>query len=114
MNENDPFQTLKQHLHGYETQRSNPVLAPALEVSVNLYIWQFQQQGGITDEDIARVQSYLPDLNVHGNDLFSRRRREGETARRFNQVAEIIAVLSFAPSGITIFGLHFESHTPDK
>jgi hypothetical protein len=94
-------------------ETTNPVLVPALEVAVSLFVWQFQEQGGITDEDIARVQFYLPDLLVHGDDLFFRSRKKGETAKRFNQVAEIIAVLSFAPGGITIFGLHFESHMPD-
>jgi hypothetical protein len=36
-------------------------------------------------------------------------RNRGETAQRFDQVAEIIAVLSFYPGGITIFGLHFDA-----
>lgn len=35
--------------------------------------------------------------------------KKGETARVFNAVAKAVAALSFMPSGIDIFGLHFET-----
>lgn len=77
-----------------------------------LYILKFQQRGGITETDTARVYSYLEEIIAHGDDLFYRSKKRGETAKRFNQVAEIIAVFSFAPGGVTVFGLHFEAHQP--
>lgn len=86
------------------------LLAPALRATVPLYMSPLERRGGILDTDIARVRSYLESLTVHGNDLYYRSRKWGETAERFDQVAEIIAVLSFSSGGITVFGVHFEAH----
>jgi hypothetical protein len=38
---------------------------------------------------------------------------KGETAKQFNKTALAIAVLSFQPGGIEIFGLHFEESLPE-
>jgi hypothetical protein len=109
---NEQLQALEEQFHPYESTLA--LLAPALGAAVSLYVLKFQQRGGITEEDIARVQSYLQDVLVHGNDLYHRSKKVGETAKRFDQVAEMIAVLSFAPGGITVFGLHFEAHASGK
>jgi hypothetical protein len=109
MNYNEQLQALKDQFLPYASTLA--LLAPALEAAVSVYVLEFQQHGGITDTDIVRVQSYLEDLKVHGNDLFHRSEKRGETAERFDQVAEIIAVLSFVPDGVTVFGLHFNAHT---
>jgi hypothetical protein len=85
------------------------LLAQTLALAVPLLITEIAQRGGPTDEDYARIASYTDDLAVHGDDLLYASRKPGETARRFQQVAEAIAVLSFCPGGITVFGLHFEA-----
>ena len=114
------LQKLEQQFRPYEPTLM--LLAPALRATVSLYISPLEQRGGIVDTDITRVRSYLQALLVHGNDLYYRSKKWGETATRFDQVAEIIAVLSFSSGGITVFGIHFEAHplssetqdTPDK
>ncbi len=109
MNYNDQLHALEQQFRPYESTLA--LLSPALDAAVHLYLLEFQQHGGITNGDVVRVQSYLEDLTVHGDDLYFRSKKWGETAKRFDQVAEIIAVLSFSPGGLTIFGLHFEAHS---
>ncbi|GHO59194.1 hypothetical protein [Ktedonobacter robiniae] len=99
---------IEQTLHNYESTLA--LLAPALSATVPLYIYRIQQRGGITDLDIVRVQSYTQDLMTRGEDLYFRRGKDGETGTRFDQVAEIIAVLAFSPGGITVFGLHFNAY----
>lgn len=88
-------------------EQTLPLLSPAMETSIWLYAMEMKRRGGIIDEDIARCKTYLPDIMMRGNDLFYK--HEGKTAERFDQIAEIIAVLSFAPGGITVFGHHFEN-----
>ena len=80
-----------------------------LSVHVPLLIAELRAGGGPTEEDLVRVQGYLPDLLTCGDQLFFRSTRPGETAQRVNQVAEAIAVLSFQPGGITVFDQHWES-----
>lgn len=84
-------------------------LALTLALAVPLLIAEMAQHGGPTAEDYTRVASYADDLAFHGDDLLYTSRKPGETARRFQQVAEAIAVLAFCPGGITVFGLHFEA-----
>ena len=84
-------------------------LALTLALAVPLLIAELAQRGGPTAEDYARVASYADDLAFHGDDLLYVSRQPGETALRFQQVAEAIAVLAFCPGGITVFGLHFEA-----
>lgn len=84
------------------------LLATALSAAVPLHILGFCQHGGPTDEDLTRVKSYQKDLCEHGEDLFFRSKKPSGSAERFNQTAEAIAVLSFCPGGITIFGTHYD------
>jgi hypothetical protein len=51
------------------------LLAPALRAAVSLYMSPLERRGGIVDTDIARVQSYLEALTVHGNDLYYQSRK---------------------------------------
>jgi len=83
-------------------------LPPLLALAVPLLIAEMARRGGPADEDYARVASYTNDLAYHGDDLLYASRKPGETSCRFQQVAEAIAVLSFCPGGIAVFGLHFD------
>jgi hypothetical protein len=91
-------------------KRVEGLLATSLSMAVTLIIMEMAQHGGPTEDDYKRVKSYQDDLLERGNDLFYPSKKEGDTAKRFNQVADAIAVLSFAPGGITVFGLHFDSN----
>ena len=49
----------------------------------------------------------------HGDNILFRSVKKGETAAAFNALAEGIAILSFAPGGITFMGDHWENkHNP--
>ncbi len=89
----EQLQKLEQQFRPYEPTLM--VFVPALRATVPLYMSPLERRGGILDTDIARVRSYLEALTVHGNDLYYRSSKWGETAKMFDQVAEIVAVLSF-------------------
>lgn len=62
----------------------------------------------------ARAQWASKVIAEHGDDIIFRSRRPGGSAYAFNALAESIAILSFSPGGVTIFGRHWEStHEPD-
>jgi hypothetical protein len=84
------------------------LLVTALSAAVPLRILELCQRGGPTDEDLARVKAYQKDLSEHGEDLFFRSKKPGGSAERFNQTADTIAVLSFCPGGIRIFGERYD------
>ena len=44
-----------------------------------------------------------------GDNILYKGHKPGETARAFGALAHAMAVLSFAPGGVTAFGLHFET-----
>ena len=92
-----------------QTERTMPsLLVTALSAAVPLRILELGQRGGPTDEDLARIKAYQKDLSEHGEDLFFRSKKPGGSAERFNQTADAIAVLSFCPGGIRIFGEHYD------
>lgn len=63
--------------------------------------------GGPTEEATSLVTAALPDLEQRGDDLFTFKR--GESQRRFVQVANALALLSFLPAGVTSFGMSFNA-----
>lgn len=87
-------------------ERSANLLSISLSVAVPLRIHDILQNGGPSDKDLARIRSYQSDLLERGVDLFFL--KAGATAERFHQVADAIAVLSFNPGGITVFGQHYD------
>ncbi len=50
----------------------------------------------------------------HGDNILFKSKKKGDTAKAFNELAKGVTVLSFAPGGVTIFGMHFESVHPDQ
>ncbi len=94
------------------TDLKNSVLSFTLSIAVPWRILEIAERGGITEQDVARVKSYLGDLiGPKGMDLFIKSEKEGETAERFHQVADAIAVMAFLPGGITSFGRHYDGET---
>lgn len=80
-----------------------------LDTSVSLRILALQEKGGPTQEDFTRIQSYDQLLGERGNFLWMKSKKKGETAKVANAVADVIAVLSFAPGGLTLFDQHWET-----
>lgn len=93
--------------------RSNAIymqLAIALSAGVPLYILEFAEHNGPTDEDQKKAKAHLKDLLERGTDLYFRSKKEGGTADRYDQAAYTVAVLSFSQGGITSFGRHYDGN----
>jgi len=80
----------------------------AMSAAVPLRIMGMLEKGGPDDADFERAQRAGKLLGEKGDLLLFRSKKEGETARIFNETAHAVAVLSFCPGGITIFGQCFE------
>lgn len=85
------------------------IISIALSATVPLWINKIKEKGGISEEDIQRCQSFATILGSKGDHILYKSKKPGETARIFNDLAYCIAVMSYAPGGISIFGQHYES-----
>ena len=86
-------------------------LGTALATAVPLHILELQERGGPTDADMAELGSVAELLGEKGDILLFGGKKKGECAEIFNKTAFGIAVLAFAPGGVTLFGQHFEATT---
>ncbi|HLZ55446.1 MAG TPA: hypothetical protein VKR06_00750 [Ktedonosporobacter sp.] len=95
----------------HQYHQAESMLGSMLSAAVPLLIIAIIDRGGITFEDIKRIKSSVEDLmGPKGADLFFKSEQSGETAKRFNQLADVIAVLSFFPGGVTLFGQHYDGN----
>lgn len=81
------------------------LLQSALSAAVPMWIEKVHAMS--PDERFARAQSCAQYIAEHG-DMLLFRGKDGESAAAFNHLAEGIAVLAFAPGGITFADMHFE------
>ena len=84
-------------------------LSIALSAAVPFNIMAIKERGGVTDDDFASASKFAQTLGEKGDVLLFGSKKEGEAADLFNQTAKAIAISSFIPGGITIFGEHYES-----
>ena len=84
-------------------------LTTALDCAVPLLIIEIKQRGGPTDSDWHRAQEIGQLLGEKGDLLMFPGKKKGESAKVFNELAYGIAMLSFCPGGIKVFGRHWES-----
>lgn len=89
--------------------RQDNVLGDMLYIAVSLCVAELQAQGGPTDDDWATLSPLADVIGEHGDDLLFKGKKRGATARIFNQTARAIAVMSFAPGGVTCFDHHYET-----
>lgn len=82
-------------------------LQPSLEFLVPLRIVELQQQGGITDDDLERIRPYADELAGRA-DAMMYDSRSPEAKGLLTKLVDAIAVMSFLPGGITVFG-HWET-----
>ena len=75
-----------------------------LLVSVSLRILELKEQGGPSQVDYNTMPDISQLISEHGDDLLYKSSKPGITASLFNQLTKAIAIMSFAPGGITIFG----------
>ncbi|BCL83143.1 hypothetical protein ccbrp13_56080 [Ktedonobacteria bacterium brp13] len=77
-----------------------------LEAIVPLMIADIANQGDISDWQLERVSGHAVYLGEHGDAILYR--VKGETRKAVNVLCESLAILAFAPGGITFAGIHFE------
>lgn len=85
------------------------LLADALAAAVPLNIATLVERGGPTSFDWSITLEFA-DVLAYQGDVLQFGGEKGEAAQLFNGLAEAIAVMSFYPGGITIFGQHYEAH----
>jgi hypothetical protein len=91
------------------SELAGSTLAEMLAVAVPRYAAEIAARGGPSDEDMARAQALAGDLLERGDVLLFGSKKRGETADLFERTAHAIAMLSFAPSGVRLFGHDFET-----
>ena len=82
------------------------LLSVCLEAAVPIWQARLAKDCGPTAETWQRCRDWVDDLiGPGGEDLLFRGKK---TAGLFNDLAYCIAVMSFAPGGITLFGTHWK------
>lgn len=79
-----------------------------LDAAVPLYIAALIDQGGPDDTDIEAARAFGRDLAERG-DVMLYGGKPGEASELADDCAKSIAILAFAPGGITVFGRHWEA-----
>jgi hypothetical protein len=84
-------------------------LSIALSAAVPLWVLNIQGHGGVNNQDIQKSREFSHTLGEKGDVLLFGSKKKGEEADLFNRLAHSIAVLSFCPGGVTLFGQHWET-----
>ncbi len=85
------------------------LLKNMLSMAVFFQIEAIRERGGPSPEDMKKAQETSDILGERGDVLICGGGKPGEAADQFNRTAHAIAVLSFAPGGVTLFGLTFDA-----
>lgn len=88
---------------------TSSLIGSFLSIAVPLRIRDLQSKGGPTSEDLEALQEYSKLLGKHGDSLFFKDKKKGVTAQMANGLASAVAILSFMPGGITLFGQHWKT-----
>jgi hypothetical protein len=87
---------------------NDEVLRMYLETMVSLRIHDYLEKGGPSDYDYERVRAEYPQyLGSHGDAILFK--EKGVTSYAITVLVDGLAVLSFCPGGVTLFGMHFET-----
>ena len=85
------------------------ILGPMISAAVYFTIEQIRDRGGPNAEDMKKAKATSEILAERGDILLFGGGKKGECADQFNRTAHAIAVLSFAPGGVTLFGIRFDA-----
>ena len=85
-------------------------LKALLEFSVPLRIDQLLDQGGPLDHDWQEAKAFGDVLAESGDKLLFGE-KAGEAKELFVKLTSTLAVMSFAPGGVKLWGLHWTSST---
>lgn len=86
---------------------SHPLPA-MLSATVPLYMMELERAGGPTPEQFAALSNFSQMLGERGDTLLFGG-KSGDAGALATELAHVVAVLSFVPGGIRIFGMHFEA-----
>ena len=84
-------------------------LRVALSAAVPLCILELEARGCLMEDDMRACKDISQFLGGKADLLMFRVNRCGEAAEVFSQLARGLAILSFAPGGVTFLGEHWES-----
>jgi hypothetical protein len=88
-------------------------LSIALSAAVPLHIVELKAKGGPDAADLKKAQELSQILGERGDILLFGGGKKGEAADMFNSTAHALAVLSFLPGGVKLFGGHWETKIED-
>jgi len=91
---------------------SGALLKTMLPMAVSLNIMEFQKRPWSELQQIATHASQY--VAEKGDNILFKSAKKGDTAKAFNELAKGVAVLAFAPGGVTLFGQHFEATHPES
>lgn len=86
---------------------NNPLLVTSLQCAVPLWIIQIKDVPWQDKKRRAEECSQI--VAEKGDVILFKGGKRGETAAAFNALAEGIAILSFAPGGVRVFGEHWDA-----
>ncbi len=84
-------------------------LPASLDAAVPLWQMEFARLSSEKRQEVLD-EAVKDDLCLRMEYLLHRGPKKGDTARAFNDVARSLAVLSFYPGGITLFGRHWDGN----
>jgi len=86
------------------------ILPMSLELSVRLRVMEYEARGGPVAQDWERTKPFSQVLVEKGDVLQfgGKRSKSGEIAALFNQLADAVAVMAFAPGGVSLFGVKYQ------
>jgi hypothetical protein len=83
------------------------LLKTSLQAAVPL--WVATVRGYSPDQYRERCQRAVNLIAGKGDLILYRSKKTGGSSEAFNALAEALAILSFAPGGVKLLGLHFET-----
>lgn len=92
-------------------EQTRTLIVDTLEVAVPLWISQLREVPWKLID--ARREPCMLMIAEHGDDILFKSKRQGDTAKAFNALAEAVAILSFIPGGVKVFGRIWTHQHPD-
>lgn len=86
---------------------THSLLLTSLEIAVPLRIAELRLMPKDEIEELRAQSAGL--IAAHGDDILYKGSREGDTAKAFNALATSLAILSFAPGGVSFASSHWDA-----
>jgi len=88
-------------------KEQDKLLLNILEMAVPLWVLEYKNKNISSKETQDEIKEIVSFLGEHGDALFFK--QKDLTKDAFNKLAKGIAILSFAPGGVDLFGKHWDS-----